>query len=149
MINLEERGIVRSTDAEYIYVEVVRASACGGHCSTCAAKCAESKSEIIKFPNTIHAQVGDVVVVRSNSKSVLSYICLVYGLPLIVMIVAISVSNLLFSFLNIERKDLYSFFIGIICLMLSYLIIKKIDSKYEKKAHTLMMVEKIKEPYEY
>lgn len=149
MINLEQRGIVQRVEGNFIYIEVFRLSACGDHCATCSAKCAESKSEIVKFPNHVNAGVGDIVQISSNSKSVLAYIGLVYGIPLVIMMLSICVSNYLFSVAKVDRKDLYSFIIGIIFLALSYGLIRKIDSKFESKVNTLMMVEKVKEPYKY
>ena len=59
---MESIGIVRAKNNNKIFVEFTRESACGESCATCSAKCAESKTELFEFPNTISANIGDLVL---------------------------------------------------------------------------------------
>ncbi|MDO5715878.1 MAG: SoxR reducing system RseC family protein [Tissierellia bacterium] len=140
---MEELGIVRKIFENEIYVEVTRAGACGSNCSSCNAKCAESKSEILRLNNTIDAKVGDIVKLKSDSRAVLTYIFLVYGLPLIVMIMAITISNYVFFKINIQLKDLWSMVVGLCALITTYLMIKKVDQKFSKTAGSIITLEKL------
>lgn len=120
---MKNSGIVINVDGDYLEIVSVRPSACGTSCENCHAHC-ESKPEIIKVLNTIDAKTGDNVELEINSASVLSYIGLVYGLPLIVFISSILISSSILG----ESKQMFSLLIGVFNLVITYLIIKVFDS---------------------
>ena len=89
-------GIVKSTEKDYAYVEIIKKSACSS-CEGCASKgkChtelifSESvKSYEIKARNHIGASVGDKVEVQSKGTISLMLAFMVFVLPVIVSIVS-------------------------------------------------------------
>ncbi|MDU5418415.1 SoxR reducing system RseC family protein, partial [Peptoniphilus harei] len=111
---MESIGIVRAKRENKIFVEFTRESACGESCEACNAKCAESEQELFEFNNTISAKVGDIVKIKTNDKSVLSYKFLVYGLPLVLFMSAITISNYFFNKMGLGNKDVLSLVMGIL-----------------------------------
>ncbi|CDZ75032.1 putative membrane protein [Peptoniphilus sp. ING2-D1G] len=124
---MQREGIVVKVVEDNIEITTVRPSACGESCETCSAKCAESKTMTQTFPNTINAEVGDRVVIEVNDKNYLKYILLVYAVPLVFFIAGVFFSSLI---IKGDHRQILSFFIGLIAMATSYLIIKKIDDKY-------------------
>ena len=140
---MEQVGIVVKVDNDYIDILATRESACGSDCSTCQAKCSESKPFSLHVPNTINAKIGDRVSIEMNTKAVIGYMLLVYGLPCLFFILG---TLLTFSVLKGRIKsniELYSFLAGLILMAISYIIVKKIDSKYNKVGVNNMTIRKI------
>lgn len=140
---MESIGIVRAKNNNKIFVEFTRESACGESCESCSAKCAESESELFEFPNTLSADIGDVVKIKTRDRSVLSYKFLVYGLPLILFMSTITISYYLMSKMFMKNIELISLIMGIISLIISYLIIKAIDHKFQKANKGDIFLEKM------
>lgn len=141
---MEQTGIVINKDGKYIDIVAMRESACGSDCSTCPAKCSESKACTVRALNSVNAQVGDRVSLEMNTKAVLSYICLVYGLPLLFFMVGVAVSSMFLKNYNSEKYQLYSLIIGIILMSIAFIIIKRIDKRSEKKQNNLIVKKIIK-----
>ena len=89
-------GIVKSTEKDYAYVEIIKKSACSS-CDGCASKgkCHTElifleglKSYEIKARNHIGASVGDKVEVQSKGTISLMLSFMVFVLPVIVSIVS-------------------------------------------------------------
>ncbi|MDY3903116.1 SoxR reducing system RseC family protein [Peptoniphilus sp.] len=140
---MESIGIVRAKNNNKIFVEFTRESACGESCESCSAKCAESESELFEFPNTLSADIGDVVKIKTRDRSVLSYKFLVYGLPLILFMSTITISYYLMSKMFMKNIELISLIMGMISLIISYLIIKGIDHKFQKANKGDIFLEKM------
>lgn len=131
---MKNSGIVTKVDGDYLEIISMRASACGDSCENCHAHC-ESKPEKIKVINTIDAKLGDRVELEINSAKVLAYMGLVYGIPLIVFVVTIIIA---FSILG-EEKQLFSLLFGILSLIITYLLIKKIDSSAKVNSNEITL----------
>ncbi|MGF0095419.1 SoxR reducing system RseC family protein [Peptoniphilus sp. SGI.035] len=140
---MESIGIVRAKNNNKIFVEFTRESACGESCESCSAKCAESESELFEFPNTLSANIGDVVKIKTRDRSVLSYKFLVYGLPLILFMSTITISYYLMSKMFMKNIELMSLIMGIISLIISHFIIKGIDKKFQKANKGDIFLEKM------
>lgn len=140
---MEGIGIVRKVYDGRIIVEFMKKSACGDSCDSCNAHCAESQLEYLEFKNTISAKVGDLVKLNVNEKSVFNYKLLVYGMPLVFLIMGISIAYSLLSKNGIKNVDLISLIIGLCSMAVSYLIINKIDKKFGKNSSSLMILEKM------
>ncbi len=124
---MQREGIVLKVVENNVEITTVRSSACGESCETCSAKCAESKPMTQILPNTIGAEVGDRVILEVNNKNYLRYILLVYAVPLMFFVVGVFLSSLV---LKEDDRQILSFFIGLISMAISYILIKKIDDKY-------------------
>lgn len=139
---MEQIGVVVKEDGEHIEILAVRESACGSDCSTCSAKCSESKPFNIKTINTINAKVGDRVRIEMNSKAVLSYMVLIYGLPLVFFMAGSVIFFSIFKNLNYLHAELYSLIAGLLVMSVAYLIIKKVDNKYGKAGNNNLVLSK-------
>ncbi|WP_308534040.1 SoxR reducing system RseC family protein [uncultured Peptoniphilus sp.] len=140
---MEKLGIVKEVIGNKLYVEFTRDSACGESCATCTAKCAESKTEVLEIDNLINAKKGEVVEIISKPQNILSYFLLVYGLPLLLMLLAISLSYYFLSKTNLKNFEVLSFFIGFGSLIPSYLIIRFIDRKNAKAKDSYITLKRL------
>lgn len=140
---MENIGIVRAKNNNKIFVEFTRESACGESCESCSAKCAESETELFEFPNSVSANVGDCVKIKTRDMSVLSYKFLVYGLPLILFMTTITISYIVMSHTSMGNIELKSLIMGIFSLLISYFILKEIDHKFKKTNKGAIFLEKM------
>lgn len=140
---MESIGIVRAKNGNKIFIEFTRESACGESCESCSAKCAESEREFFEFSNTISANIGDVVKIKTKDKSVLSYKFLVYGLPLILFMSTITLSYIIMRNTSLGNIDLISLILGVFSLIISYFILKKIDSTFKRTNNGAIFLEKM------
>ncbi|WP_295149973.1 SoxR reducing system RseC family protein [uncultured Peptoniphilus sp.] len=140
---MESIGIVRDKKENKIFVEFTRESACGDSCESCNAKCAESEQELFEFNNTISAKVGDIVKIKTNDRSVLSYKFLVYGLPLVLFMSTITISYYFFNNMGLDNKDLFSLIVGILSFILSFIILRTIDNKNRQISGASILLEKM------
>ena len=140
---MESIGIVRDKKENKIFVEFTRESACGDSCESCNAKCAESEQELFEFNNTISAKVGDIVKIKTNDRSVLSYKFLVYGLPLVLFMSTITISYYFFNNMGLDNRDLFSLIVGILSFILSFIILRTIDNKNRQISGASILLEKM------
>lgn len=140
---MESIGIVRDKKENKIFVEFTRESACGDSCESCNAKCAESEQELFEFNNTISAKVGDIVKIKTNDRSVLSYKFLVYGLPLVLFMSTITISYYFFNNMGLDNRDLFSLIVGILSFILSFIILRSIDNKNRQISGANILLEKM------
>ncbi|RVU55259.1 SoxR reducing system RseC family protein [Anaerosphaera multitolerans] len=127
---MEQDGYVIKDLGEYVEISVMRESACGSNCETCQAKCSESKPFNLKVPNTLNLKVGERVKIEMNSKMVISYILLVYGLPLVFLLLGTLIGIYVFSKMNLTSAEILAFGLGLIVMSMAYLIIKRVDAKH-------------------
>ncbi len=91
---MEQKGKVISVEDSFATVELVRESACSSchHKDSCGAGvmagCAKSQSVTVKANNLCNAQVGDNVVLNSDSAKTLGMAFCVFILPLILTFAA-------------------------------------------------------------
>lgn len=135
---MEAKGIVVKDLGEYVEVASLRASGCGTSCNTCSAKCAESKVHNVKVINTIGAKVGDRVSIEMNSKSVLTYMCLIYGIPLLIFLASVTISFYYFEN-RLKNYQLISLLIGLGLTAISYILINKFDDKFKNLKNNLVI----------
>lgn len=140
---MESIGIVKAKNNNKIFVEFTRESACGESCESCNAKCAESEQELFEFNNNISAEVGDIVKIKTNDKSVLSYKFLVYGLPLLLFMSSISISYYIFNRIGLINKDLMSLMVGILSFVISFIILRKVDNRFGHINGSSILLEKM------
>lgn len=88
---LEEKGVVVETNDEFAWVETQRQQACG-HCaskSSCGTASLASvlgqKTTVVKAVNSIHANIGDNVIVAIGEQVLLRSALLMYLVPLLLM----------------------------------------------------------------
>lgn len=127
---MEKVGFVVSTEGNTAKLSVKKVSGCGTNCSSCSGAC-EQKSEIVDINNTLGAKPGDFVEISTDANKLFKYMLLIYGVPLICMLIGFVVS------FSISQNELYSLFVGILSLALGGFIINRIDKKIGNKAKDL------------
>lgn len=65
----------------------VRESACSGDCHKCSGCGAAKETMILEADNPIGARPGDMVVLRSDTKNVMTAVAVVYVLPVVLFFV--------------------------------------------------------------
>jgi len=73
-------------------VQVVRQSACGGNCAGCKG-CAEKSVMTAVANNTVNAQVGQRVLIESQTKTIFSVAAFVYVMPLVLVLVSYAIAS--------------------------------------------------------
>lgn len=120
---MKQTGIVFELNDDKAKIIVTRLAACGSSCESCSAHCGENKQEYINVKNDIGLKIGDRVEITTDSKAVLKYISLVYGLPLIFLISGVVIGMLL------NLKEMYSLLVGFVFMIVSFIIVKTVDNK--------------------
>ncbi|WBW50658.1 SoxR reducing system RseC family protein [Peptoniphilus equinus] len=119
---MKNPGIVVEENGDFVTILSMRQSACGSSCESCSSHC-ESEPMRVKAVNTIHAEIGDRVEMEISSNRVLSYIGLIYGIPLVTFLIGVVTSY------AATGNELISFAVGIVVLALTYIAIKAVDSR--------------------
>lgn len=141
---MEQVGYVRKIIDDKAEVEVKRISSCGGGCSSCGGSC-NVPSIIVVMNNLIDAEVGDYVEIKAKSKNIIKYALIVYMIPFVMLILGITLGMSLFQSMNISNYETCGFIIGLIFLIISFIIVRRIDKSIEKKnENTMEMVRIIK-----
>lgn len=107
----------------------IRQSACSGDCHQCAGCGAVQEKMLLTVRNPIGAQPGDMVVIRSDSRSVLAAAAILYLLPLVLFFVGYGVLASLGS--NGALGGCLAFVLGIVGAQLyDRLVVKKKKTVY-------------------
>lgn len=122
---MDQIGKVLSVENEMALLEVKRVGGCGSSCPSCKLACGE-KAEYLKLPNLVHAKEGDFVELQADSKSVFKYFSIIYGIPLILLLVSMTVSYLYFETKS-NYPEVIALLFGIVSFLVSFFIIKTID----------------------
>lgn len=134
---LEEEGRVIKLEDGYAIIHAERGSSCDG----CGAKASchalggvEGKVMEMKAVNEIGAKVGDRVKVAIDSLVFLKSSFLVYVVPLIVMIVGgIIGDSYARNHMPGSDPDLVAGGVGVLCLVISFLLIRMWSKTLEKR----------------
>lgn len=92
--NIEELAVVAAVEGDFAWVETQRRSTCDGcqvnsGCGTAVlSKVLGTKRNRVRVRNTLNARLGNQVFVALNQNALSRGAQLVYGLPLVVMIIA-------------------------------------------------------------
>ena len=139
---MEQIGYVRRTFDNMAEVEVRRISGCGGGCSSCGGGCS-APSIVVLLKNSIKAKEGDYVEIKGKANKIIKYALIVYMIPFAMLILGIILGMGLFKSKGIGNYETYGFLSGLVFLVISFLIVKKIDSSIQKKNEDPMEMVKI------
>lgn len=129
---MEQVGYVYRVYDDIAEVGVKRSSACGHSCEDCSGNCKTPEVKV-KIKNTLNAKEGDYIRIKSKSRTFIKYTLLVYMVPFCMLIFGIFLGMYIFNNMNLNNYEGLSILVGLLFLGLSYLILKKIDKKVEKK----------------
>ncbi|NMB07816.1 MAG: SoxR reducing system RseC family protein [Tissierellia bacterium] len=139
---MEQIGYVRRTFDDMAEVEVRRISGCGGGCSSCGGGC-NAPSIIVSLKNSIEAKEGDYVEIKGKANKIIKYALIVYMIPFAMLILGIVLGMGLFKSKGVVNYEAYGFLSGLIFLIFSFLIVKKVDSSIQKKNENALEIVKI------
>ncbi len=126
---IEEIGIVEKLDGDFAIISVERGSMCGNCPSknVCHPFSDGDNKITITAINKINAKVGDKVLLKIDDKNFLKASFIVYGIPIVILLVFSIIGKLLF------KKDIFSFIVGFGGMIISYIGIKYYDRKNSEK----------------
>ncbi len=118
--------IVKQLSEDKVEIVVARQSACAHDCSECSGCGVTPQPIYTQAISQIDAQPGDKVVVESSTRQVLGAAYMVYFLPFILFFLG--------YFLTVGRvPGGADYAIGAVLFGLSFLLIKKVDTKLREK----------------
>lgn len=135
-------GYITEIKGNVAEVEVKRVSACGGNCSSCGGSCS-APSMKISIKNTLNAKKGDYVEISVKTNKIIFSAFIVYVIPLINMVIGIIAGTKIFSNISNTNGEMFGFLIGLIFLVLSFFILKRIDNKMKKRNYLTFHMKKI------
>ena len=138
MTTMTKEGVVVENNKGNLLVSVMRNEACG----SCAANgtCGQKKETLIKIFCPDDIKVGDKVKLESKASDINKYSIYVYIFPVIMMVLGAFLANLFFKNTNYDLNLMTLLFVTIF-LLISFLLVKKLDSKIKSKE--IMKVRKI------
>ena len=137
--------IIEIVDNKTAKLKMQRHSACAS-CGKCQTLSSESKEILVEVDNSIRAKPGDHVEVNMENMNVLKATALAYLVPLIFLLVGTIVSYFMLDMIISTQGiivELISGIIGIILILLSYVILKRNDSKFRDSRKFIPVITKI------
>ena len=113
---MNKTGTVEFINGEYVSIKIKRDSSCGENCAMCNA--CPGKNMTVNLQTDKNLKVGDTVKLETNTKYILLSSFLVYIVPIILLIAGYAIANL---------------YIGLICMVSSFVILHFIDKKISEK----------------
>ncbi|MCI4627060.1 MAG: SoxR reducing system RseC family protein [Candidatus Magnetoovum sp. WYHC-5] len=139
---MEELGVVKKTDGVMAVVLVERKSACK-ECKESFCMVSDDKAEI-ECINAVGAIVGQRVRVVFKPYTYLKGTLLIYGVPVLMLFVGAVLGEVFLpEFIHDVDVEMLSAVGGFSALALSFLIIKAISNKMEKKKGYQPVIEEI------
>ncbi|NLI89751.1 MAG: SoxR reducing system RseC family protein [Epulopiscium sp.] len=137
-------GKVDSIKNDNIFVKVIREEACA-HCKMCTTGINEGKECIIEAVNKCNAKVGDVVEIDVQPNYFLRATAIMYGIPLIVLFLAIGISLGVLESKGVAAAEVISAFIGVFFTAIVYLAINKREKNNKNDKYLPIAVSKVNE----
>lgn len=137
--------IIEIVDDKTAKLKMQRHSACAS-CGKCQTLSSESKEILVEVDNSIGAKPGDHVEVNMENMNVLKATALAYVVPLIFLLVGTIVSYFMLDMIISSQGiivELISGIIGIMLMLLSYVILKRNDSKFRDSRKFIPVITKI------
>ena len=139
---MNEQGyIVEIVDSVTAKLKLKRYSACAS-CGKCATT-SESKDIIVEVDNTIGAKVGDRVEVNMETVNVLKAAFIAYTIPLAALLIGTVGAFYILSYMNINNIEVISGGVGLTLTLLSFLMLKKNDSKFRASKEYIPIVTRV------
>lgn len=124
-----QTGVVVEIENGIAKIQINDSEGCGGGCSGCKG-CSIGEETLVEAENPIGAKVGELVNIELKGDLYLKTAALIYGLPLLVLLIGVGVGTVLPDILNVNfSKELSGSITGIVFWLASYLIVKAIEKK--------------------
>lgn len=118
---MRQTGKVIELKGKKAVVRFLRSDACG-HCNACFRL--GSNEADIDIDNVLGAKIGDVVGIEMHAKSVLKASLLLYGVPLVGLLVG--------AYLGSLRGDLYAALGGVLFAAGAFFILRALEPKFSR-----------------
>ncbi len=139
---MREVGLVVDTEANSAYVQIDRRSACG-NCKACGLGTTDEKSIVVQAINEIKANKGDIVELDLESPDVLLAAFIIYGIPMISLILGIFVAYGIQRLINYD-SEIIMLITGLVFMLVSFIIIKINEPKIKSSKRFSSTVVEIK-----
>lgn len=134
-----EIGYITAISGDYAVVAFNRKGGCGG---SCACSTLVVTNEI---RNTLGAKVGDKVKVEIQQKAFDKLLLWIYAFPLVMLVVGVGLGYKIFGSLGYSNTEVLSLILGVIALVISYRILRRVNkSTVQKQEDALQMIQIIK-----
>ena len=137
-------GKVESVEDKNIFVTVIREEACA-HCKMCTTGVNEGKECTIEAVNKCGAGVGDIVEIDVQSNYFLRATAIMYGIPLLAMMLGIGASLVILEWMDISNAEVISALIGLALTGLVYLLINKREKANKNSQYIPIAISKANE----
>ncbi|MFV0504363.1 MAG: SoxR reducing system RseC family protein [Lachnospirales bacterium] len=124
---MSEIGEIIKINKEEAVVKLRRVEACA-KCKACLAGM-EGKDMLLTATNSCKGSIGDKVIIELEPKPMLKATFILYGIPLITMVLGFLVASVITS------NEIIIFLTGVLVLIITYLFIKLTDKKRDKKEY--------------
>jgi sigma-E factor negative regulatory protein RseC len=128
--SMSELGMIVSTYNNIARVQIAGASGCGSTCGSCNG-CAAASSTLVEAENKIGAKAGQQVTIDRDRSAYIKSALLVFGFPILMLFIGVIIGSVAAGILNTNLSEtLLGGLVGIIFWIVSYMIIKLIDKKF-------------------
>lgn len=141
---MAQTGKVESIKDENVYVKVIREEACA-HCKMCTTGVNEGKECVIEAVNKCQAEIGDIVEIDVQSNYFLRATAIMYGIPLLALMLGIGISLSILQSAGIQGAELISAFIGLAFTGVVYMIINQREKNNKNTQYLPIAVSKMEE----
>jgi len=121
---LIEEGIVISSSNGFAEVLINKNDNCKDCELNILCKPKGNNTTTLKVLDPFYTKPGDYIKISINGKSILKTSFFIYGIPLALFLVIVTITYLLFFYSSI--KEIISFFIGVIFVFTYIILLKKI-----------------------
>ncbi len=136
---MSEQGTVVNVNGNMATVEMIRTEACA-KCKACIAGLSEKKM-YFEAENDVMAEVGDIVAIELSAQGFLNATIIMYVFPLLMTMAGFAIGWFFAPFLPFN-KDLFIFFVGIIFMVISFLIIRLNEGKIKDRQKYMPVITK-------
>jgi len=137
---MNEIGYVKGIEGDTAHVVFRRKSGCGDNCGSCAGGCSADLMTV-DVKNILNASAGDMVEVSMEEKYFYKAMALVYGFPLLMLVVGVAAGNSFFTKAGMVSHELLGVVAGLLLMGVSYFILSRIDKNLSKNTnYTTIMI---------
>ncbi len=123
---MEQTGYVIESKNGVAKIRIDRESACGGNCVSC--KGCPSSAVIVEAKDTIGLHKGDMITLFEDSRKVIKYAIIGYGLMALLLVLGAVVGYMM------TKRDIMALIYAAVFLLIGFLIVKlifrNVDSEF-------------------
>lgn len=128
-----EIGHVIEVKGDQVRLEMVRNAACDS-CHACTIG-TESKTLELSALNLCDAKTGDLVAVKLENKSFLTAVIIIYGIPLIALLVGMAAGIYIGKLYFLPLQELFAIGAGLVLMGLAFLGIRSQNKKFRREKY--------------